>query len=287
MKIINIMINGLPGRLAQKIALSAIKDKRFKLLPYSLTGENLKEKFIIFDQYQIELIKPQFRDKKTELIKAEFPFFIAIDYTHPSAVNSNAEYYVKHKIPFVMGTTGGDREKLEKTVKAAASFSDLSPLSSSLAAVIAPNMAKQIVGFQAMMEYAAHTFPDLFKEYSLEVLESHQQGKADTSGTAKAMIRYFNQLGIDYKENNIQMIRDPEIQEKNLGIPKEHLSGHGWHTYTLKTKDGSALFEFKHNVNGRDIYVEGTFDAVLFLKEKLELPKSDKNLYTMIDVLNS
>jgi 4-hydroxy-tetrahydrodipicolinate reductase len=284
MKTSNIMINGLPGRLARTIAEAALKDERFKVLPYSLTGGNSEEKFIVFDQYKIELIRPQLRDKKTELIKSEFPFFIAIDYTHPSAVNSNAEYYVKHKIPFVMGTTGGDREKLKKTVKTASSFSALSPFPS-WAAVIAPNMAEQIVGLQAMMEYAAHTFPDLFKGYSLEVLESHQQGKADTSGTAKAMIQYFNQLGIDYKENHIQMIRDPEIQEKNLGIPKEHLSGHGWHTYTLKAKDESALFEFKHNVNGRDIYVEGTFNAVIFLKEKLELPRQDKNLYTMIDVL--
>lgn len=57
--------------------------------------------------------------------------FICIDYTHPSAVNSNAEFYVKHGIPFVMGTTGGDRDKLLETVKDANLFS-----------VIAPNMGK-------------------------------------------------------------------------------------------------------------------------------------------------
>jgi 4-hydroxy-tetrahydrodipicolinate reductase len=278
MKTINIMINGLPGRLARIIARAALADQRFKVIPYSLTGENTEEKTIALEKHTIELIKPQFRAKKTEQIQSEFPFFIAIDYTHPSAVNFNAEYYVKHEIPFVMGTTGGDRKKLEQTVNSA------SPLSS-WAAVIAPNMARQIVGLQAMMEYAAHTFPGLFKEYSLEVKESHQHGKADTSGTAKAMIGYFNKLGLDYNVNDIQMIRDPEIQEKNLGVPKEHLGGHGWHTYTLKSQDGSALFEFKHNVNGRDIYVEGSFDAIIFLKEKLDLPKRDKKLYTMIDVL--
>ncbi|MBW1822577.1 MAG: dihydrodipicolinate reductase, partial [Deltaproteobacteria bacterium] len=64
--------------------------------------------------------------------------FISIDYTHPTAVNSNAEFYCKNILPFVMGTTGGDRKFLEETVN-----------SSSIAAVIAPNMAKQIVGFQA------------------------------------------------------------------------------------------------------------------------------------------
>jgi 4-hydroxy-tetrahydrodipicolinate reductase len=81
------------------------------------------------------------------------------------------------------------------------------------------------------------------------------------------------------------MIRDPLIQEKEWGIPKEHLGGHGWHTYTLTAEDGSALFEFKHNINGRDIYVSGTFDAVLFLKNKIDNPDKARNLYTMIDVL--
>jgi len=142
------------------------------------------------------------------------------------------------------------------------------------------------VGFQAMMEYAANTFPDLFKGYTLEVVESHQHGKADTSGTAKAMVKYFNKLGPDFNVNDIKMIRDPRTQEKELKIPKGFLSGHGWHTYTLKAADGSALFEFKHNINGRDIYVNGTFDAVMFLVQKLEQADNSKKLYTMIDVLN-
>lgn len=174
-----------------------------------------------------------------------------------------------------MGTTGGDRQALEQVVK-----------DSFVPSVIAPNMAKQIVGFQAMMEFAAKTFPDLFKDYTLEVTESHQKGKADTSGTAKAVVGSFNELGVNFDVNDIKMVRDPEIQEKEWKIPKEHITGHGWHTYTLKANDGSALFEFKHNINGRDIYVSGTFDAVLFLKEKLKQADNPKRLYTMIDVLN-
>lgn len=34
---------------------------------------------------------------------------VVVDYTHPSAVNANAELYAKHQLNFVMGTTGGDR----------------------------------------------------------------------------------------------------------------------------------------------------------------------------------
>jgi len=153
--------------------------------------------------------------------------------------------------------------------------------------VIAPNMAKQIVGFQAMMEYAANNFSDLFKGYTLDITESHQKGKADTSGTAKAMVGYFNKLGLKFNADDIQMIRDPEIQEHELKIPKEHITGHGWHTYTLKAENGSAMFEFKHNINGRDIYADGTFDAVMFLAKKLEESGNPEKLYTMIDVLNN
>jgi 4-hydroxy-tetrahydrodipicolinate reductase len=276
MEKINIMINGLPGKVAAKLAQSAIKDDRFNLIPFSLTGQEIEDKTLCIDSIDFELVKPDGRDKKIELIKAEFKDFIAIDYTHPCAVNTNADFYTKNQIPFVMGTTGGDRSKLEQVVK-----------DSSTMAVIAPNMAKQIVGFQAMMEYAANTFPDLFKGYTLEVVESHQNGKADTSGTARAMVEYFNKLGTDFDVNEIQMIRDPKIQEKELKIPKSHLTGHGWHTYTLRTKDGSALFELKHNINGRDIYARGTFDAVLFLKEKLGKPGNLKKVFTMIDVLKN
>ncbi len=272
---INIMINGLPGKVAKKMAQFAISDKRFTVIPFSLTGQEIQEKTVTLGNVVFDLVRPDARDRKTAHIRSLYPFFISIDYTHPSAVNSNALYYVKNEIPFVMGTTGGDRKQLEDVVKNA-----------SAPAVIAPNMAKQIVGFQAMMEYAADAFPGLFKGYTLRVAESHQKGKADTSGTARAMVSYFNKLGVNFDVDSIEMIRDPETQEKQWGIPREHLSGHGWHTYTLTAEDGSALFEFKHNINGRDIYVSGTFDAVLFLKNKIDTTDTSRRLYTMIDVLN-
>jgi 4-hydroxy-tetrahydrodipicolinate reductase len=172
-----------------------------------------------------------------------------------------------------MGTTGGNRQILEQTVA-----------SSSIPAVIAPNMAKQIVGFQAMMAYAADTFPDLFKGYSLEIRESHQKGKADTSGTAKAMVRYFNALGVSYSEDQIIKVRDPEVQKVKWGIPEQYLAGHGWHTYTLHSEDQTVRFQFSHNVNGRQVYARGTLDALLFLSAKVATGVKGK-MFTMIDVL--
>ena len=39
---------------------------------------------------------------------------IVIDFTHPTAVNPNSEYYAKHGLAYIMGTTGGDRDALMK-----------------------------------------------------------------------------------------------------------------------------------------------------------------------------
>lgn len=270
---IKIMVNGIPGNMAVNVAKHALDDERFEVIPYSFTGPEIVETQYVIDSLSITLIQPEKKKQAVTGIVDREVSFISVDYTHPLAVNGNAEFYCKHNLPFVMGTTGGDRKLLEDTIK-----------KSSIPAVVAPNMAKQIVGFQAMMEYGAKSFPGLFKGYSLTVRESHQKGKADTSGTAKAMIRYFNELGIPFTEEEIIKERDPETQKAKLGIPEKYLSGHGWHTYTLISEDQTVRFEFTHNVNGRDIYAKGTLDAISYLQKRIEEGAKGR-MFTMIDVL--
>lgn len=275
MKPIKVVVNGMPGKVATLVAARINTDDRFELLPYSLTGPEIAESGFTGAGISVRLLKPEERDSFAAGIVPERETFFCVDFTHPSAVNDNAEFYCRHRLPFVMGTTGGDREKLERTVTA-----------SKTAAVVAPNMAKQIVGFQAMMAYAADSFPGLFEGYRLQIAESHQQGKADTSGTAKAMVRYFNRLGVDFDEKEIKKERDPAVQRTRWGIPEQYLQGHGWHTYTLVSPDETVRFEFTHNVNGRDIYAGGTIDALLYLHRKIAQGAAGR-LFTMIDVLKN
>lgn len=280
MEPINIMLNGMPGNVASIIAGHIADDPRCNLVPFSMTGPEITLNHIKVRDVDVALVKPDEIERKISEITQRFPEMITVDFTHPTAVNGNAELYTRLKLPFVMGTTGGDRDALKNIV-----------LSSSIPAVIAPNMVKQIVGFQAMMEYAADTFPDLFKGYTLKIRESHQKGKADTSGTAKAMVKYYNRLGIPYSEDDIIMERDPEVQKNEWHIPEQYITGHAWHTYTLTSPGGNVQFEFSHNINGRDVYSQGTIDAVLFLHKKLTDDKKEKKtgkrgmVYTMIDVL--
>ncbi len=273
MESIEVMVNGLPGGMAETVARIVTRDGRFGLVPFSLTGPEIEAEHMRVGDIEVRLVRPEARADALPRIEALIPAFISVDFTHPSAVNQNGAFYCRNALPFVMGTTGGNRDLLAETVR-----------KSSTAAVIAPNMAKQIVGFQAMMDYAARSFPGLFEGYRLEIRESHQKGKADTSGTAKAMVTYFNDLGIPFAEADILKERDPDRQKNVWGIPQDYITGHGWHTYTLTSADGTVRFGFTHNVNGREIYARGTLDAIVYLHGKLRQGASGK-VFSMIDVL--
>jgi 4-hydroxy-tetrahydrodipicolinate reductase len=46
------------------------------------------------------------------------------------------------------------------------------------------------------------------------------------------------------------------------------------------------MFELKHNINGREIYVEGTLKAVNYLHRKVQ-GGSQGRIYSMVDVLKT
>ncbi|KAF3789676.1 4-hydroxy-tetrahydrodipicolinate reductase 2 [Nymphaea thermarum] len=244
-----------------------------QLVPASFTCPEKSGNVVHISGTDVQLHGPSDRVGILKSILDEYPGVVVADYTIPAAVNENAELYCKVGVPFVMGTTGGDRQKLMDTVKDANNY-----------AVIAPQMGKQVVAFQAAMEILAEQFPGAFAGYSLQVMESHQAGKLDTSGTAKAIISCFQKLGVSFSVDQIQMIRDPVKQVEMVGVPEEHLGGHAFHMYHLTSPDNTVSFEFQHNVCGRSIYAQGTIDAAFFLVKKMQ-SKADKRLYNMIDVL--
>jgi 4-hydroxy-tetrahydrodipicolinate reductase len=281
---VHVMVNGMPGPMATAAAEACLR-KGLKLSPVAITGPDVEPTTVtVTDSVtktssQVRLIPSKDEPEILSSIEGVRAAcggdlnLLAIDYTHPSAVNSNALFYVKNKLPFVMGTTGGDREKLIADVQAGAHF-----------AVIAPNMGKQIVAMQAALEDLATKYPSAFAGYKLEVTESHQKTKADTSGTAKAVIDSLKKLtDDDFKEDEIDMIRNDEESMK-FGVPEEGLRGHAFHTYTLTSPDGSVNFQLQHNVVGRTVYAEGTADAVKFLAKKIRTEKEAK-VFTMINVL--
>ncbi|KAF0935463.1 hypothetical protein E2562_032925 [Oryza meyeriana var. granulata] len=267
-----ILVNSCTGKMGKAIAEAAVS-AGIQLVPVSFSAIQVSDGMVKICDREIYIHDPSEGERVLPSIVKDYPDMIVVDYTVPDAVNVNAELYCKLGLPFVMGTTGGNRQLLHKTVEEA-----------NIYAVISPQMGKQVVAFLAAMEIMAGQFPGAFSGYKLEVMESHQATKLDISGTAKAVISCFQKLGVSFDLNEVKQVRDPQEQLTLVGVPEEHLSGHAFHMYHLTSPDGTVSFEFQHNVCGRSIYAEGTVDAALFLHKKIQ-SGANKKLYDMIDVL--
>ena len=287
---LTVMMNGLPGAMGKEIAAACLRRAGVDLAPYCLTGPGMPEEATVNDgsggsPVTVKLYAPD-ADGKAELaarVHADYPTpgsLVCIDFTHPTAVNSNAEFYAEHALPYVMGTTGGDREALLACAQASAGF-----------AVIAPNMAKQIVALQAALQQMATDFPGSFEGYALsvseslqpphmacraarslllpryfsralarfyveQVAESHQSTKADTSGTAKAISSSLAALSAEtatFTNDDITLVREPSEQMAGGGashrgvspVPEAALAGHAFHTYSLLSADSNVEFQFR------------------------------------------
>ena len=128
---LSLFLSGLPGRMATAVAEAALESSDIQLEPLALTGSS--EAIQEIASTSIELIHHKKLFSFLDAIKAK-PGAIIVDYTHPNAVKNNVEFYTQHKVPFVLGTTGGDYIEIEKMV-----------VDTQTPAIVAPNMALPIV----------------------------------------------------------------------------------------------------------------------------------------------
>lgn len=199
-----LMINSVTGKMGQAVAEAAVR-AGVEVIPFSLCSPSEEgQTSVKVAGHSIELVGAKGRDEAIQRLKSQYPRLLMVDYTVPDVIHQQAATYIRNATPFVMGTTGGDRAKLLADVQAAGLY-----------AVIAPQMGKQVVAFQATMEAMATSFPGAFSGYKLEVVESHQSTKKDTSGTAKAIVSSFERLGASF-DGNIVMVRDKESQTRDM-----------------------------------------------------------------------
>ncbi|CAK9014238.1 unnamed protein product [Durusdinium trenchii] len=237
----------LPGAMGHEVSQACIR-RGMTLAPVGLTGPSMPAQCQVQEgalTLDVKLVGPEapgaqkqaLEDGAGELKKQHGDRLVIIDFTHPTAAGVN----------FVFGTTGGDREKLMKVTADSGVYAVIVPQMKLLRArrfgsdgsgrggcyrefpneegrdTEAPNMGKQIVALQAAMERMGRDFPGAFGGYKLEVTESHQKTKADTSGTAKAMVGSFQQLGVEpFSHDQIQMLRD-DASQAAFGVPPERV----------------------------------------------------------------
>lgn len=256
-----VLVSGLPGKMATLVAEALAGDKHYNLLPVAMTSARHKWTSQVLDgSHRINLVDYCPFDIKRGTI--------AVDYTTPRSAETNAISYTHLRVPFVMGTTGGNRLAIENMVR-----------NSEISAVIAPNMAAAVVEVQDELARLIETSSNHFQGWHMTIRESHQAAKRDVSGTAKAFQAQLEGLGA-VMDGEIESVREPERQ-RQLGI--QSLDGHAYHWITLTSSTGETR-EFRTAIEGRQPYVDGTLMAVRFLARRMN-DGSRGEVFTMSDVV--
>lgn len=112
--------------------------------------------------------------------------------------------------------------------------------------IICPNINILMLKFMAMLQSQGY----LFREYQKTILESHQAAKTSAPGTA---INIARSLGVD--PGQIVSVRNPVVQENELGIPSEFLLRHAYHRVIIGDENVRITFETK--VFGQSPYALG------------------------------
>jgi dihydrodipicolinate reductase len=158
-------------------------------------------------------------------------------------------------LPVVVVHAGSGRE-LEEVVRYCrengsvlvelATGSGIESLAQGFPLVLCPNT--NILMLKVMSMLAASG--PLFRNHPVHLSESHQAAKTSLPGTA---VHLAESLGIPVPE--IVSIRDPLVQEKELGIPPEHLGRHAFHR--IEIGDESTRVVLETRVTGDAPYADG------------------------------
>ncbi len=241
-----VMISG-PGKMGVLVASKIIRSDDFRLHPFALAEEGETREKIVVEGQEIILLSGEKRRSPKKGYLPENGF--VLDFTLPNATLGNVGYYCDFGLNFAMGTTGVELAKATERIKA-----------SKIRALIASNMAKQVASLQHTIKNFADGNQEQLEGCPITIEESHQgpdlarpefKGKADPSGTAIDISKDLGRMkvvGCPFDKKNIManpdnyktsfvMIRGRNYQQEVLGVPKEFLDGHGWHTYRL-TQNG-------------------------------------------------
>lgn len=107
----------------------------------------------------------------------------------------------------------------------------------------APNLALPIVN---MLVYGFPILGEILGNISVSIVESHQSSKKSVPGTARSIAEV---LGVS--ADQIESVRCPSVQ-RVLGVPEEHLDGHGYHWVNFSGLGVDV--SVTTSVNGREAY---------------------------------
>jgi 4-hydroxy-tetrahydrodipicolinate reductase len=164
------------------------------------------------------------------------------------------EFCARTKSTFIELSTGLETENMEPDF----------PL------IICPNTSILLLKTMNMLKVHGRQF----ENYEISITESHQSTKKTEPGTANAFANSLN-----FPPEKIISVRDPEIQQNIIGIPREYLNKHAWHKIVIK--DGNDEITIETKVLGHDSYAKGVMAIIeMVLKTTLENKR-----YTILELI--
>jgi 4-hydroxy-tetrahydrodipicolinate reductase len=237
---INIIINGVNGKMGQVLALAASKTDDIRVAAGI--------------------------DKVPDCVQNSFPVYMAlndcreqadilIDFSRPDALLDNLLFAEEHKISVVIATTGFNEEEKKRINEA----------SKCIPIFMAANMS---LGVNLQMELAKNAAAFLGEAYDIEIIEKHHNQKVDSpSGTALAIADSINEAFTYPKDYVYGRHSKTERRGREIGIHAIRggtLSGE--HSVMFIGTD--EVIEINHTALSRDVFGIGALKAAKYLYNK-------------------
>ncbi|HSJ02439.1 MAG: 4-hydroxy-tetrahydrodipicolinate reductase [Verrucomicrobium sp.] len=194
---------------------------------------------------------------------------VVIDFTSHHFSSELVAACVKHKVPFVMGTTGhtqAERELIQEAAK-------------TLPVVFAPNFS---VGVNTLFWLTRQAVRILGEPFDLEVLEMHHRMKTDSpSGTARRLVEILcEETHVSY-EDDTRHGRKGDVgarTKKEIGVHAIR-GGDVVGDHTVVFANVGERVELTHKASSRDTFSNGAVRAAKWLASR------PAGVYDMQDVL--
>ncbi len=263
---IRLSVAGAAGRMGRMILSLAAKDPEFKIVG---GFESPDSEFLGAD------IGPLIGKESMGVKLSDYPFEalknsdVLIDFTHPSTTEVYVRAVLKHKVAYVLGTTGLDAKSLALIKK----------ISHKIPIVQSPNMS---IGVNLLFRLAEITAKALDESYDIEISETHHRMKKDSpSGTAVKLLEVLAKARKRNVQKDVVTGREGEVGARPRGqIGAMALRGGdvvGDHTVFF-LGDGERI-ELTHRASSREAFAQGALRAAKFVA------KRDNGLYNMQQVL--
>ncbi|MEN2997568.1 MAG: 4-hydroxy-tetrahydrodipicolinate reductase [Brevinematia bacterium] len=191
---------------------------------------------------------------------------VIVDFSVPQATSNLIDVALKYKKKLVIGTTGLDKEIIEK----------LNLASKEIPIVQSPNFS---VGVNLMFELVRKAVQVLGEEFDVEIVEIHHNKKKDSpSGTALKLVESIRSERGDYKVLYGREGIVGERPKKEIGVFAVR-GGDVIGEHNVMFLGYGERFEIVHKASSRETFSRGALRAVKFVYTK------DKGLFSMRDVL--